>query len=220
MDNALETRWWWVRHAPVLEGQGRLYGQTDLACDTSDTETFRALAAALPGTAVWVTSHLVRAIETARAIRAAGVAGPEPEPVRERDLAEQAFGDWQGMTWDEIREASGAEHTAFWWAPGDSAPPGGESLADVITRVTGVIERVTEANSGRDIVAVAHAGSIRAAVAMALGLDPACSLAFRFDNLSVTRLDHVPERIGQGHAHPWRVILLNTPARWIPAASA
>ena len=140
--------------------------------------------------------------------------------MRERDLAEQAFGDWQGMTWDEIREAFGAEHAAFWRAPGDSAPPGGESLAQVIARVAGVIERVTGANAGGDIVAVAHAGSIRAAVALALGLDGARSLAFRFDNLSVTRLDHVPERTRQGHAHPWRVILLNTPARWIPAASA
>lgn len=213
-----QTRWWWVRHAPVLEGEGRLYGQTDLACDTSDTETFRALAAVLPESAVWITSHLTRTIETARAIRATGA--DAPEPVRERDLAEQAFGDWQGMTWDEIREASGAEHTAFWWAPGDSAPPGGESLAQVIARVARVIERFTAANAGRDIVAVAHGGSIRAAVATALGLDAARSLAFRFDNLSVTRLDHVPERTRQGHAHPWRVILLNTPARWIPAASA
>ena len=25
------TRWWWVRHAPVVEQAGRLYGQTDLA---------------------------------------------------------------------------------------------------------------------------------------------------------------------------------------------
>ncbi|HJO69247.1 MAG TPA: histidine phosphatase family protein [Rhodospirillales bacterium] len=213
-----QTRWWWVRHAPVLEGRGRLYGQTDLPCDTSDTETFCALAAVLPGAAVWITSHLVRAVETARAIRDAGAHAPEPE--RECDLAEQAFGDWQGMTWDEIRKAFGAENAAFWRAPGDSAPPGGESLAQVITRVAGVIERVTAANAGRDIVAVAHAGSIRAAVAMALGLDAARALAFRLDNLSVTRLDHDSERTSQGHAHPWRVILLNTPARWIPAASA
>ena len=30
------TRWWWVRHAPVREDGGCIYGQDDLGCDTSD----------------------------------------------------------------------------------------------------------------------------------------------------------------------------------------
>ena len=67
-----------MRHAPVLEGQGRLYGQTDLACDTSDTETFGALAAVLPETAVWVTSHLSRTVDTARAIARPAPTRPNP----------------------------------------------------------------------------------------------------------------------------------------------
>ena len=33
---AQPTRWWWVRHAPVREDNGRIYGQKDLGCDTSD----------------------------------------------------------------------------------------------------------------------------------------------------------------------------------------
>lgn len=51
------TRWWWIRHAPVVEQVGRLYGQTDLACDTSDTAALKALAAILPKGALWVTSQ-------------------------------------------------------------------------------------------------------------------------------------------------------------------
>ena len=42
------TRWWWVRHAPVRNDGGNIYGQTDLACDTSDTEVFDAVAKILP----------------------------------------------------------------------------------------------------------------------------------------------------------------------------
>ena len=30
------TRWWWVRHAPVRNDGGNIYGQSDLACDTSE----------------------------------------------------------------------------------------------------------------------------------------------------------------------------------------
>ena len=91
------TRWWWIRHAPVPDN-GRIYGQSDLSCDCSDSAVFAALAAALPAGALWVTSHLRRTVETARAIHAADplkFAGIEPTAVP--DLAEQHLGDWQGL---------------------------------------------------------------------------------------------------------------------------
>ena len=37
------TRWWWVRHAPVREDGGCIYGQKDLGCDTSDRVVFEAV---------------------------------------------------------------------------------------------------------------------------------------------------------------------------------
>ena len=37
------TRWWWVRHAPVREDGGCIYGQADLGCDTSDRVVFAAV---------------------------------------------------------------------------------------------------------------------------------------------------------------------------------
>ena len=43
-----ETRWWWIRHAPVVDHGGRIYGQRDMACDTSDAAAMSWLAAALP----------------------------------------------------------------------------------------------------------------------------------------------------------------------------
>jgi hypothetical protein len=36
--NVVTTRWWWVHHAPVRSDGGNIYGQTDIACDTSDRE--------------------------------------------------------------------------------------------------------------------------------------------------------------------------------------
>ena len=87
------TRWWWVRHAPVVEQVGRLYGQTDLACDTSNTTALTALAAMLPQGAVWVASHLRRAAETARAIANNGMDAAPPTVAP--DLAAQHFGVWR-----------------------------------------------------------------------------------------------------------------------------
>ena len=34
------TRWWWIRHAPVPGAEGRLNGQRDIDCDTSDAAAF------------------------------------------------------------------------------------------------------------------------------------------------------------------------------------
>ena len=90
------TRWWWVRHAPVRNDAGNIYGQKDIECDTSDREVFEAVAKILPRNAVWVASSLKRTHQTAEAIWAAGFPRPAEMP-REAAFAEQHLGEWQGM---------------------------------------------------------------------------------------------------------------------------
>jgi alpha-ribazole phosphatase len=211
----MDLRWWWVRHAPVVGHGGQLYGQRDVPCDTSDARAFEALASALPDGAVWVTSHLSRARDTAAAIlsaRAAGAPGgavPAPSIV-EKDFSEQNFGDWAGHTWDEIAARHPAESERFWADPVGLAPPGGESFAALMARVAAAIERFSAEQKG-DIVAVAHGGVIRAAVAVALGLDPTQAMAIRVDNLSLTRLDRVAGGTLRGKGGAWRVVAVNRP---------
>jgi len=57
---------------------------------------------------------------------------------------------------------------AFWPLAGEERPPGGESMAAVIARVGATLERLAREQAGRDVVAVTHGGTIRAAVAYAL----------------------------------------------------
>ena len=94
--------------------------------------------------------------------------------------------------------------------PAHEAPPGGESFIDVIGRVSAAIHRLVEAHPGQDIIAVAHGGTIRAALALALGLDPEAALAFTIENCSITRIDHID---GPGMGHGWRVVTVNRPPR-------
>src|SRR6266536_2174863 len=90
------TRWWWVRHAPVRSDGGNIYGQKDIACDTSDVEVFEAVAKILPRSAVWYASNLMRTHQTAEAIWAGGF--PKPANMaQEAAFAEQHLGQWQGM---------------------------------------------------------------------------------------------------------------------------
>src|SRR5258708_4621012 len=70
------TRWWWVRHAPVREDNGCIYGQEDIGCDTSDRVVFEAVGKILPRDAVWYASNLKRTHQTAAAIWSAGFPKP------------------------------------------------------------------------------------------------------------------------------------------------
>lgn len=207
------TRWWWIRHAPVVGHNGKIYGQADMPCDVSDTPSFKGLAGKVPEGAVWVTSHLSRTIDTANAILSAGGPGPvDPdEPLVEKDFAEQSFGDWQNHSWDELHALGVPEYKTFWESPGYNAPPGGESFNDLIVRTSKTIERMNESYEGRDIVAVTHGGTIRAAVALALKTEPLMALAVQIDNLTLTRLDHVADRLFKGQGGHWRVSGINLP---------
>ena len=40
MTNTIETRWWFVRHAPVPNPEARCYGQHDMECDVSNAAAF------------------------------------------------------------------------------------------------------------------------------------------------------------------------------------
>ena len=202
------TRWWWVRHAPVTANDGRIYGQKDVPADCSDDDAFATLAKILPSDAVLATSDLQRTTQTADAIMTAGL--DLPEAIVEPAFREQCFGDWQGMRYDEFASLRDDLAHRHWLSPAFERPPLGESFADVIARVVPAVIRMTATYAGRDVVAVAHGGTIRAAAALALGLDPEAVLALSIDNLSLTRLDHIDD---DGNGAAWRVVAINRPSR-------
>ncbi|BAM90547.1 putative phosphoglycerate mutase family protein [Bradyrhizobium oligotrophicum S58] len=200
-----------MRHAPVRSDGGNIYGQSDIACDTGDREVFEAVAKILPRSAVWYASNLMRTHQTAEAIWAAGF--PQPaDMIKEAAFAEQHLGQWQGMN----RAAFLASRPAgsSWFADIDRPAPGGESYMDLYTRVTAAIARITDAEAGRDVIAVGHGGTIKAAVALALGGLVEKGLAFDIDNCSVTRLDHIVS----GDTGIWRLPMVNQQP-WIADAA-
>lgn len=207
------TRWWWIRHAPVDSG-GRVYGNDDLPADCSEAALFAGVAAMLPKDAVWITSQLQRTQQTAAAL-AARLDHAAPQPLVEVGFAEQDFGHWQGLTHDELSSSRAPAWHRFWLAPAEESPPGGESFVEVIVRVRATMEALNARYAGRDIVTVAHGGSIRAALAIALGMEPERALAFAIDNCSLTRIDHIEGGLGSHdtEAAAWRVSMVNFPPR-------
>jgi len=210
------TRWWWIRHAPVVGHEGRIYGNLDVDCDCGDEAMFCALAAMLPRDAIWVVTPLRRTRATAAAIARHHAAAPEDFHV-EPLLAEQNFGEWQGLTYAELDAAArqagrGEAWHRFWLAPAEEVPPGGESFAALSARVGEAIESWTRRHAGRDIVCVSHGGPIRAALAHALAVDPEQALSFAVDNCSLTRLEHFADENRQSRERlggSWRIAGVN-----------
>jgi alpha-ribazole phosphatase len=194
------TRWWLVRHAPAINPGGLIYGQGEIEVDCSDRMALETLARLLPPDPVRMVTPLARTRTTAEALW--GIQDCAVEPA----LLEQSFGEWQGLSHDALAALGDDRVSAFWQAPATATPPGGESFADVVTRVASALERRSAEFRGRDIVAVCHGGAIRAALAVALGLHPAQALAFQIDPLSLTRLDHIPL---PDEPAVWRVVTVN-----------
>ncbi len=201
MSAQLVTRWWWVRHAPVPGPEGLLKGRLDLPSDTSDSAAFAAQAARLPRGASAVTSTRLRARQTFAALVAGGLA--VAPPVAEAGLDEQNFGRLEGRIWGDVE--SDPDLAAFWIDPANYVPEGGESFAQLVARVSQAIDAIGARHRGQDIVAVAHAGTIRAALAVALGISPYAALSFAIDHVSLTRIEAVGEA--------WRVVGVNRPPR-------
>ena len=200
----METSFWLIRHALVEENaRAFLYGVMDVPlCETTLLEQapmYRSLAAHLPRPADWLVTPLSRTRRTAETIFAHGY--PRTELGVEPGLIEQSLGEWQGLAHHELPPKLVHPAHAFWPLAGYEKPPGGESMAEVITRVSATMERLVETHAGRDVVIVSHGGAIRGAIAHALRIGPDNSLHMSIQNLSLTRLQKSPEG--------WRVQCVN-----------
>lgn len=80
------------------------------------------------------------------------------------DLRERDYGDLTGLNKDETREKYGAEQVHIWRRSYDTAPPGGESLKDVVARVAPYYEAhmKPEIDAGKNVLLAAHGNTLRA----------------------------------------------------------
>jgi broad specificity phosphatase PhoE len=172
---------------------------------------FEAVGKILPRNAVWYASNLKRTHQTAAAIWAAGFPKPSDMP-HVNAFAEQHLGQLQGM--NRAAFYASLPVGSHWLTGIDEPAPGGESFMDLYNRVCGAIERINAEQVGRDVIVVAHGGTIKAAVGLALGGLPEKGLTFDIDNCSVTRLDHLSSANYTG----WRLPMVNQQP-WIADAS-
>lgn len=154
---------WIVRHgATEWSRTGQHTGRTDLPLleeGQRDAEALgRWLATAVAGPALVLTSPLSRALDTCRL---AGF-GARAEPCD--DLREWDYGDYEGLTTDDIRTDRPG------WTLWTDGVPGGETAADVGRRADRVIERARSVEG--DVVCFSHGHLLRVLAARWVGLPP------------------------------------------------
>lgn len=141
-----------IRHTlPDFPGGQRMcLGRTDLPLGPEGRAQAEAMAKTLPPVTRVYSSPLRRAVETARAIG---------EPVLLEDLQELSAGEWDGLTFRQIR----ARFPELYAARGVDITlplPGGEPEEEGLARFRAAMAQAAEEAPG-DLAVVSHAGVIR-----------------------------------------------------------
>jgi alpha-ribazole phosphatase len=178
-----------VQHAQTAWNvEGRYQGQTDIPLNERGRQQAARLPARVAPEAIHAAhaSDLRRAWDTASAIANARELTLHPEP----RLRELRFGAWEGLTYSQIRQADPAALAAWEADPERVSSPGGETLTDMADRLRSFLGELRQRqSSGETVLLVAHRGSLRVLLCLALGLPPAALWRFRLDAASVSVLE-------------------------------
>ena len=179
-----------VRHGETeWSARGSHTGRTDIPMtpegQTQARRLRESLAAVLrtrPDPVVF-TSPLQRASETAQ------IALPEHPAEETHLLRELDYGDYEGMTADEIRA-----RVPGWNLFADGAP-GGESLPAASARCDSFIAKLERVAAERTVVAFSHGHFSRILTMRLLGLPVAAAALLHSDTASIGLLDHRRDRL-------------------------
>jgi probable phosphoglycerate mutase len=172
-----------VRHG---ETEWSASGKHTSVTDVPLTEAGRAAAARLRPRFAELDLALVLTSPRSRARDTAELAGLGDRALIDEDLAEFAYGEYEGRTTPEIREDEPG------WSLWDDGAPGGETVADVGRRVDRVIERALAA--GGDVALFAHGHVLRVLGARWIEQPPILGGSLALDTGAVCRLGFERER--------------------------
>jgi alpha-ribazole phosphatase len=162
-----------VRHGEAADVDGRCIGHADVELSVMGQQSLRRLLERTSGNSAQLGSERaaspfeITSSDLRRAVQSAEILAREFGISFSSDarLREVSFGEWDGRLWTEIEQNDSAR-LSFWmehWTT--AAAPGGESVNDLMIRVSSWIDEAIARTSGVDqtIVVVSHAGWIRAA---------------------------------------------------------
>ena len=167
-----------IRHGETdHNAEGRLQGQRDVPLNPRGREQASAVGRSLlrlrpaeigrlDAAGAFVASPLMRARNTMERARVAMEMKPDQFRLDAR-LKEIGFGEWEGLTWPEVRARDPERLKARFADKWNFAPPGGESYAMLAARLRDWLDEQTS-----DMFIAAHGGIARALAVLIAGADP------------------------------------------------
>ncbi len=158
-----------VRHGETVGNSAlRLYGSSDVELSDLGRSQMRHVRATLAGLVVdgmWV-SPLARSAESGEIVLSSG--WPLPQSIE--DFREIDFGDWEGLTAEEVTDRDGDAYDLWKSGIEDWRFPGGDSRKGFADRVRSSAERLFRDADGLH-VAVLHKGVVKTIIGVLTGLD-------------------------------------------------
>lgn len=176
-----------IRHGETAwNAETRMQGQLDIPLNAVGRWQAERVAAALADETIDAVyaSDLLRATETAAPLaRARGV-----RVVTDAGLRERCFGEFQGLTFDEVA-ARWPDGSRRWRRrEPDFAPAGAESLRDFSARCVDAAQRLAAAHPGQCVALVAHGGVLDCLYRAATRVDLQAPRSWLLGNAAINRL--------------------------------
>lgn len=203
-----------VRHGHTIwSDTGGVAGRSDIplsdvgeAAVTTLGQTFK------PETSFtqWFSSPLQRTRQTSSILRSelSSISNdPLPEDCIDARLVELNFGDWEGMTWDDVHRdyEQSMRHWGEDWV--NRSPPNGESFDDQVHRCGQWLsdwKRNLISDSASSTMVIAHGGTIRALLCLCLNWQLSNAMSFNIDPASICWLQQATETA------PWKARMINS----------
>lgn len=199
------TEWYFIRHAPVKNARKGIYSHPDGDAILPSEKNVKAMVSSLPKNALWFVSPLKRTKQTAEILRS-HIENPG-KIFYEEALKEQNFGNWQGLSFEEIWQSIKDLEPHNWsLLAADTVPPNGESFSDLQKRVKPFLEKIIYKNPSQPKILVTHAGVIRSIIGTVLNLKNDDALSIGIDPFSLSIVLH---QTGEGKGGQWQLKLLN-----------
>jgi len=184
-----ETHIYLVRHGETDWNKNlRFQGQTDILLNETGIQQAIKVREFLKNKKLnyIFSSDLSRAIQTAEII----ADNHNLKLIKYQGLREMNFGEWEGMTYTEIKENYPELVNKWFEDPSSVNPPGGESLQDFQDRVSDDFNEIINKHRDKKLLAVAHGGVIRTWLASVLKMPLAHYWKLEVDNTGISLLKY------------------------------
>ena len=194
-----------IRHAEVEEKYQRVFGgKIDMNLSARGHEQASALAH-------WLKRQPLDAIYASPMKRVQQTLAPfanngGPKPVVIHDLREVDFGDWTGLSWEEVQTRFGISPYQWLEMLDRDAIPNAENTLRYRARVEPCLRQMLAEGSQKNVAVFCHGGVIRMLLAILLDLPLPKMSAFEIDYASVTHVEMLPQKAEVQFLNfaPWR----------------